>query len=64
MVCGSRSIEEVPEQLTVDNEVVLNVVSFTNHPQYEGPIGGYDLAVYKVEDSPLRAPDVLSLIHI
>ena len=23
------------------------------------PIGGFDLAVYKVEDSPLRAPDVV-----
>ena len=64
VVCGSRSIaDEVPEQLTVENEVVLNVVSFTNHPQYDpslGPIGGFDLAVYKVEDSPLQAPDVVS----
>ena len=63
MVCGSSSIAEVPEQLTVENEVVLDVVSFTNHPQYDpskGPIGGFDLAVYKVEDSPLQAPDVVS----
>ena len=63
VVCGSRSIAEVPEQLTVENEVFLNVVSFTNHPQYDpslGPIGGFDLAVYKVEDSPLQAPDVVS----
>ena len=27
VVCGSRSIAEVPEQLTVENEVVLNVIS-------------------------------------
>ena len=64
MVCGSRSIAEVPEQLTVENEVVLNVVSFTNHPQYDpakGPVGGYDLAVYKVDDSPLQGAGVVSL---
>ena len=28
VVCGARSIAEVPEQLTVGTEVVLNVVSF------------------------------------
>ena len=63
MVCGASSIAEVPEQLTVQNEVVLNVVSFTNHPKYnpsKGPIAGFDLAVYKVDDSPLREPDVVS----
>ena len=64
MVCGSRSIAEVPEQLTVENEVVLTVLNFTNHPQYDsskGPIGGYDVAIYKVDDSPLQAPGVVSL---
>ena len=64
MVCGSRSIAEVPEQLTVENEVVLTVLNFTNHPQYnssKGPIGGYDVAVYKVDDSPLQTPGVVSL---
>ena len=64
MVCGSKSIAEVPEQLTVQKEVVLNVLSFTNHPQYDsskGPVGGYDIAVYKVDDSPLQAKGVVSL---
>ena len=64
VVCESRSIAEVPEQLTVENEVVLTVLNFTNHPQYDlskGPIGGYDVAIYKVDDSPLHAPGVVSL---
>ena len=63
MVCGTRSIARVPEELTADTEVVMDVLSFVNHPQYnqsEGPIGGYDLAVYKVDDSPLRPPGVVS----
>lgn len=64
VVCGSKSIAEVPEQLTVQKEVVLNVLSFTNHPEYDlskGPVGGYDIAVYKVDDSPLQAKGVVSL---
>ena len=64
VVCGSKSIAEVPEQLTVQKEVVLNVVSFTNHPHYnvsKGPVGGYDIAVYKVDDSPLQAKGTVSL---
>ena len=64
MVCGSRSIAEVPEQLTVEEEVVLTVLKFTNHPQYnssKGPEGGYDVAVYHVDDIPLLAPGVVSL---
>ena len=64
MVCGSRSIAEVPEQLTVEDEVVLTVHKFTNHPQYnssKGPEGGYDVAVYHVDDTPLKAPGVVSL---
>ena len=63
VVCGTRSIARVPEELTAENEVVMDVMSFVNHPQYnqsEGPIGGYDLAVYKVDDSPLQAPGVVS----
>ena len=45
VVCGARSIAEVPEQLTNVNEVVLNVVSFTNQPQYDPSLGPIALLV-------------------
>jgi hypothetical protein len=63
VVCGSNSIGEVPELLSIEDEVILDVVSFNNHPEYEatlGPIEGFDLAIYKVDDTPLRGPGVVS----
>ena len=54
----------MPEELTVQKEVVLNVLGYTNHPQYDmakGPVAGFDIAVYKVDDSPLQAKGVVSL---
>ena len=63
VVCGEFSIEEAPEQLTPEEEVVMEVSSFTNHPLYDpakGPIGGYDLAIFKVKDSPLRQYGAMS----
>ena len=63
IVCGAYSNGEVPELLSEAEEVVLNVVSFSNHQQYDptkGPINGYDIAVYKVDDQPLRASGIVS----
>ena len=62
-MCGAYSNGEVPELLSEAEEVVLDVVSFSNHQQYDptkGPINGYDIAVYKVDDQPLRASGVVS----
>ena len=56
IVCGEWSIEEIPEQFSFENELVLNILNITNHPAYDpqlGPIGGNDIGVYHVDIKPL-----------
>ena len=58
IVCGEHNIDVVPEAISLEVEVVLNVLKFTNHPKYSqenGPINGYDISVYHVDDTELRA---------
>jgi len=58
IVCGEWSIEEVPEAFSFENELILDVIRFTNHPSYdpgEGPVGGFDISVYHVDSGPLCA---------
>ena len=50
---------QVSERFTPEDEVVLTVLNYTNHPLFnitEGPIGGHDIAVYMVDEEPLTKP--------
>ena len=43
--------------------MVLDVTGFTNHPNFNistGPIGGYDISTYKVDDTPLQEEGVVA----
>ena len=55
-------ILQVSERFTPEEEVVLPVLNYTNHPLFnitEGPIGGHDIGVYFVDDEILRKPGVI-----
>ena len=48
---------QVSESFTPEEEIILPVLKITNHPLFnisEGPIGGYDVSVYMVNDTALR----------
>ena len=60
IVCGEFNIESPqPENLSVENERVLDIKRIINHPRYKpnrgpgegGPIEGNDICVYLVEES-------------
>ena len=56
IVCGEHNIGSLPEVLSLENEIVLRIKRIVNHPKYtqeNGPINGYDISVYQVDDSPL-----------
>jgi hypothetical protein len=53
---------QVSERFTPEEEVVLTVVNYTNHPLFnitQGPIGGYDLSCIHVDDAPLKKPGII-----
>ena len=53
---------QVSEIFTPEEEVVLTVLNYTNHPLYnmtEGPIEGHDIAVYVVDEEPLNKPGTI-----
>ena len=64
IVCRVHNVGPVPESETEDEEIVLTVTAFANHPQFEadddkgsqtgGPYKGYDISVYHVDDRNLR----------
>ena len=57
-----KFIPQVSERFTPEDEVVLTVLRYTNHPLFnitEGPIGGHDVATYDVEEEPLRKEGVI-----
>ena len=64
IVCRVHNVGPVPESETQDEEIVLTVTAFANHPQFEadddkgsqtgGPYKGYDISVYHVDDRNLR----------
>jgi len=57
IVCGEWDTGTVAERFTPEEEVVLTVLEFKNHPLFnvvKGPVGGHDLSVYFVDDKPLR----------
>jgi hypothetical protein len=57
IVCGEHDIDDVPEAISLEVEVVLDVLEFSNHPKYsqtDGPIHGHDIAVYHVNDTELQ----------
>ena len=56
------SVLQVSERFTPEDEVVLTVLNFTNHPLFnitEGPVGGHDISIYKVNEEPLRKPGAI-----
>ena len=56
------SVLQVSERFTPEDEVVLTVLNFTNHPLFnitEGPVGGHDISVYMVDEGPLRKPGAI-----
>lgn len=69
IVCGESNIDVKPEEFSEEEEVVLTITKIINHPNYEqdnqddddrypkGPYVGSDIAVYHVEDSPLKFDD-------
>ena len=57
IVCGEHNIDDVPEAISLEVEVVLDVLRFSNHPKYspkKGPIFGHDISVYHVNDTELQ----------
>ena len=52
---GQVCIPQISERLTLEDEVVLTVLKYTNHPKFDvtaGPIGGSDIAVFYVKEEP------------
>ena len=52
---------QVSESFTPEKEIILPVLKLVNHPLFnisEGPIGGYDVSVYMVNDTALRSGEV------
>ena len=50
---------QVSERFTPEDEVVLTVIKYINHPLFnitEGPIGGNDISIYVVDEAPLKKP--------
>ena len=63
IVCRVHNVGPVPESETEDEEVVITVTGFANHPEFQvgdkrsgtdGPYKGYDISVYHVDDKNLR----------
>ena len=53
---------QVSERFTPEDEVVLTVKKYKNHPLFnisQGPIGGHDIAIFFVDEAPLRKPGVV-----
>ena len=62
IVCGEHNIGDIPEAISSETEVVLDVLKIINHPGYnqtKGPIYGFDIAVYHVNDTLLHVNDTL-----
>ena len=56
---------QVSESFTPEEEIILPVLKITNHPLFnisEGPIGGYDVSVYSVNDTALREAEIERLV--
>ena len=54
---------QIEERFSPEKEVILDVVSYNNHPQFNitvGPIGGFDIATYNVNDTPLLQEGVVA----
>ena len=61
-MCGEWDIGPISERLSVESEVVLQVISYTNHPQFDiqkGVIEGSDISVYFVDDGPLKKEGIV-----
>ena len=59
LCCHDRWELQVSERFTPEDEVVLTVLEYTNHPLFnitEGPVGGHDIATYVVDEEPLEKP--------
>ena len=65
IVCRVHNVGPVPESETEDEEIVVSVTSFANHPDFEvggegsrsftdGSYKGSDISVYHVDDKNLR----------
>ena len=59
IICGEHSIITEPDFFSPEQEIVLTIEKITNHPKFSleegrGPIEGYDIAVYHVDDTNLR----------
>lgn len=55
ITCSEWDNSQVSERLTLEDEVVLSVLKYTNHPKFNinvGPIGGSDIAVFYVAEEP------------
>jgi hypothetical protein len=64
IVCNLLSQEALPQGIGYPNATVFNIREIRNHPSYTpltkgstygGPIGGYDISVYIVDDSNFTA---------
>jgi hypothetical protein len=60
IVCNLLSQEVLPQGIGYPDPVVLDIIEIRNHPKYQpltlnsqngGPIGGYDISVYIVDDT-------------
>ena len=60
LVCGEWNIGEEPELSSEEEEVVLPINKFINHPSYkDGPGEGYDISLYFVDDAKLKKQGVV-----
>jgi hypothetical protein len=64
IICNLISQEALPQGIGYPNATVFNIREIRNHPSYTplmkgsssgGPIGGYDISVYIVDDSNFKA---------
>lgn len=55
ITCSEWDNSQVSERFTLEDEVVLTVLDYKNHPNFNitaGPIEGSDIAVFYVTDEP------------
>lgn len=56
IVCGEHNIGQVPEHISWENEIILDIKKIMNHENFQPgkPLQGSDIAVYLVDESQAK----------